>query len=244
MQTTQLEICANSAFSALQAQLGGAHRVELCAGIPEGGTTPSIGEIWKAKKLLQIPVFVIIRPRGGDFLYTDDEIEIMTFDIQEAVKIGADGFVFGCLNPDGSINVSQNAKLIAATQGKPCTFHRAFDVCANPDESLEQIIALGFDRILTSGLQKTAFEGKDEIARLISLAQDRIIIMPGCGINEENIHEIAVATNAVEFHLSARTSITSAMEYKNKNVNMGDEVDEYSRLITSSTRIKNTLKQL
>ncbi len=151
MVNPKIEVCANSAASCVAAEQGGAVRVELCAGIPEGGTTPSYGEMVTARRAIGIQLNVIIRPRGGDFLYTPAEMQTMLLDIEAAKAAGADGVVFGCLRADGTIDVERNAELMAAAGGLSTTFHRAFDVCRDPFEALEEIIALGFDRILTSG---------------------------------------------------------------------------------------------
>lgn len=243
----KVEICANSVASCLQAQKGGAHRVELCAGIPEGGTTPSYGEIAIARKLLNIELNIIIRPRGGDFLYSDVEHQTMVHDIKIAKKLGVDGIVIGCLNADGTIDMVRNRELIDAAQGMSVTFHRAFDMCKDPFESLEQIIALGCDRLLTSGQQPTAIEGISLLSKLVVKANERIIIMPGSGVNENNIATIAKETKAREFHFSAREPINSKMEYRNPNLKMGGTVvsiDEYVQNITDSEKVQRTINIL
>lgn len=246
--TYKLEICANSVASCLEAQKGGAYRVELCAGIPEGGTTPSYGDIAVARELLtQTKLNVIIRPRGGDFLYSDLEQKIMLKDIEMCRKLGVDGVVIGCLTPDGDVDVQHNKELIDAAGEMSVTFHRAFDMCRNPFEGLEQIIELGCERILTSGQQPKAEQGVDLLKQLVEKAADRIIIMPGSGINEENIARIARETGATEFHLSARESIKSGMQYHNPNIKMGGTtvvIDEYAQLITSAKKVEETLRAL
>ena len=185
---SKIEICANSVESAVKAQQGGAYRVELCAGIPEGGTTPSFGEIRMARQLLQqTKLHIIIRPRGGDFLYSPLEQEIMLHDIKVARQLGADGVVFGCLTADGKVDVEAMEKLMNAVGDMSVTFHRAFDMCRNPQEALEQIIELGCHRILTSGQEATAEKGIPLLKELVELADERIIIMPGCGVNPKNI---------------------------------------------------------
>ena len=243
----KVEICANSVASCLQAQKGGAHRVELCAGIPEGGTTPSYGEIAIARKLLNIELNIIIRPRGGDFLYSDVEHQTMVHDIKMAKKLGVDGIVIGCLNADGTIDMARNKELIDAAQGMSVTFHRAFDMCKDPFESLEQIVALGCDRLLTSGQQPTAIEGISLLSKLVVKANERIIIMPGSGVNENNIATIAKETKAREFHFSAREPINSKMEYRNPNLKMGGTVvsiDEYVQNITDAEKVQRTINKL
>lgn len=240
-----LEVCANSAASCIAAERGAAGRVELCAGIPEGGTTPSYGEIKKARESISIDLNVIIRPRGGDFLYSDDELEIMKTDIEVARKLGANGVVFGCLTADGRVDKSRCKELISAAEGLSMTFHRAFDVCANPKEALEDIISLGFDRILTSGCAADAYLGRDMIRELVSLSAGRIIIMAGCGVTENNIREIQNHTKVTEFHSSARERLSSPMIYRNEKVSMGGvvKIDEFSKDITSSIRVKNLISK-
>ena len=205
----RFEICANSVASCIAAQEGGADRVELCAGIPEGGTTPSYGMIRSARASINIGLNVIIRPRGGDFLYSEEEIQEMIYDIHAAKELGADGLVFGCLTPEGEVDIPVMRRLMEAAGRTPVTFHRAFDHTRDPFKALEDIISLGCVRILTSGCQPTAYEGAPVIARLIIAADDRIIIMPGCGITEYNIREISGMTNAKEYHFSAREAVES-----------------------------------
>lgn len=242
----KIEICANSVESAIEAQRGGAYRVELCAGIPEGGTTPSYGEIKMARELLSIRLHVIIRPRGGDFLYTPLEQSIMLHDIDMARQLGADGVVFGCLTPDGDIDLPLMERLMKASEGMSVTFHRAFDMCRNPRKALEKIIALGCDRILTSGQQATAEKGISLLKELNVQADRRIIIMPGCGVNSDNIRKIAEETGASEFHFSGRSSIESKMNYRNPAVSMGGtvKIEEYSREITDHTKVEKAIGKL
>lgn len=238
-----IEVCANSVASCVEAQKGGAYRVELCAGIPEGGTTPSRGTIKIARELIDIKLHVIIRPRGGDFLFSEEEMRIMEEDIHMAKECGADGVVIGCLTADGEIDMKLNARLIACAQGMSVTFHRAFDMCIDPIKALEQLIELGCDRVLTSGQMPTAQAGIPLLKELCEKAADRIIILPGCGVNENNISQIAKETGANEFHLSARHMIESKMKYRNPKVSMGgtSEVDEYAEPRTSAERVRQTL---
>lgn len=249
MQTDKylFEICTNSVDSCIAAQTGGANRVELCAGIPEGGTTPSYGEISMAREVLsETRLHVIIRPRGGDFLYSPIEIKTMLRDIEMAKTIGANGVVFGCLTTKGEIDLPAMRELMSASEGMSVTFHRAFDVCCNPQEALEQIIELGCDRILTSGQQATASAGIPLLKELQKQADGRIILLAGCGVNESNIAQIAKETGIQEFHFSAREVIKSAMEYKNENVSMGGTVhiNEYERNVTTAQRVRNTISSL
>jgi copper homeostasis protein len=240
----RFEICANSVASCIAAQEGGADRVELCAGIPEGGTTPSYGMICKARESISIGLNVIIRPRGGDFLYTRDELEEMLHDIRIAKVLGADGLVFGCLRPDGSVDMEAMKPLMEAAGDTPVTFHRAFDHTSDPFKALEDIISLGCARILTSGCRPTALEGAGLLAQLVEKAEDRIIIMPGCGVNESNIAETARLSGAREFHFSAREPVESGMSFRNPQVAMGSEDDPYGTVQTTARRVTATIKPL
>lgn len=247
MRNYQFEICANSVESCLTAQAGGANRVELCAGIPEGGTTPSYGEISVARQeLTDTRLHVIIRPRGGDFLYSDIEVRAMLKDIEVARELGVDGVVFGCLTTDGEIDMPIMRRLMEASKELSVTFHRAFDVCRDPRKALEQVIELGCNRILTSGQQATAELGIPLLKELQAQADGRIILLAGCGVNENNIVRIAQETGIHEFHFSARESIKSNMIYKNESVSMGGTVhiDEYERNVTTARRVKDTISKL
>ncbi len=297
------EVCANSVESCIAAQQGGADRVELCAGIPEGGTTPSYGEIRQARRLLDegaarglkpTRLHVIIRPRGGDFLYTELELQRMLDDIRICRELGADGVVFGCLRPDGSLDTEANARLMEAARQRPTpsrptlqtptpspsqgegsldtfssddatsnanqaplpsggagggclsiTFHRAFDRCANPTQALEELIRQGFDRVLTSGQQPTAEQGIPLLRQLHEQARGRIIILAGCGVNEQNIRRIYDETGVSEYHFSAREPLRSQMLFSNPDVYMGAKgADEDTILRTTARRVSETIRQL
>ncbi len=245
-KTYQFEVCANGVESCLAAQEGGANRVELCAGIPEGGTTPSYGEIKVARRLLtSTRLHVIIRPRGGDFLYTPLEVERMEEDIRICRELGVDGVVIGCLKADGSLDLEANRRLKDVAGDMSVTFHRAFDRCADPMLALEQLCQLGIDRILTSGQQPTAQQGISLLRRLNAAADGRITILAGCGVNEDNIKEIQEQTGVHEFHFSARMPVKSRMRYANPDVYMGDkDVDESTLMYTSAERVRATMAQL
>ena len=240
----KFEICANSVASCIAAQDGGADRVELCAGIPEGGTTPSVGMIRCARESISIGLNVIIRPRGGDFLYSESEIREMVYDIKAAKGLGVDGLVFGCLCPDGSVDMENMRLLMEAAGDTPVTFHRAFDHTSDPLKALEDIIELGCARILTSGCRPTAAEGAPLLAQLVEKAGDRIIIMPGCGVNEGNIAETARLSGAREFHFSAREPVESGMTFRNQDVVMGSEEDPYGTMQTTARRVAATIAPL
>lgn len=241
-----VEVCANGVESCIAAQEGGADRVELCAGIPEGGTTPSYGEIKVARRVLTTTrLHVIIRPRGGDFLYTDLEVERMAEDIAVCRQLGVDGVVFGCLNADGTFDLEKNRYLMECSRGMSVTCHRAFDRAVNPEQALEDVIALGFDRILTSGQQPKAEQGIDLLAKLNRQADGRIILMAGSGVTEQNIRRIREATGLTEFHFSARESFGSAMQYVNPNLYMGRPgANEAALDYTTARRVSDTIAQL
>ena len=241
-----VEVCANGVESCLAAQEGGADRVELCAGIPEGGTTPSYGEIKVARRVLTTTrLHVIIRPRGGDFLYSDLEVERMAADIAVCRDLGVDGVVFGCLNADGTIDVEKNRYLIQCSRGMSITCHRAFDRAVNPEQALETLIDLGFDRILTSGQQPKAIQGAELLARLNRQAAERIILMAGSGGTEQNIRELRDKTGLHEFHFSGREPHPSAMQYVNPNLYMGRPgANEAALDYTTARRVRDTIAQL
>lgn len=243
----KFENCANSVESCLEAQRAGIDRVELCAGIPEGGTTPSYGDIVVARKLLTTTkLHVIIRPRGGDFLYSDVEKEIMLEDVRMASRLGVDGVVFGALTASGDVDMEFMQPLMAEAEGLSVTFHRAFDVCRDPFIALEQIIELGCNRILTSGQMPKAEEGIVLLKQLVERAGERIVIMPGCGVNASNITHIAEATGAREFHFSGRSKRESGMLFRKSRVSMGGVVviDEYSRDVTDVEIVRETIDRL
>ena len=211
----QLEICSFNLASAMVAQGNGADRIELCASPAEGGVTPSAGTIRLAREQLRIAIYPIIRPRGGDFLYSDAEFRVMLRDIEYCKQVGCNGVVIGMLCADGTIDQPRCARLVEAAYPLGVTFHRAFDWAVNPFEALETIIQLGCERILTSGQRPTAEDGVELIDQLVRQADDRIVIMPGSGVRSGNIVSLAEKTGAAEFHTSARVLLASATEYVN-----------------------------
>lgn len=215
-EETIIEVCVDSIESSMVAQRAGAHRVELCANLIEGGTTPSATTIEFLRNNLKIGLNVIIRPRGGDFLYSEIELEIMKKDIRIAKSLGADGFVFGVLKENGEINYVVNKELIEIARPMSVTFHRAFDVCKDPIKGLKTLIDLGVDRLLTSGQKNKAEEGLELISELVKIAGEKIIIMPGSGINETNFSKIKSESKAKEFHVSCRTETDSKMILEEK----------------------------
>jgi len=207
-----LEIAANSVASALAAQEGGAGRVELCTALELGGLTPSHAQIALARERLRIPLVVLIRPRAGDFLYGELECEVMQRDIEACVALGCDGVVLGVLDADGRVDMPRCRALIAAAGKLGVTFHRAFDLAHDPLASLDTLIALGCERVLTSGAQASAIEGAGLIRQLVELSAGRIVVMPGAGVDAGNIGKLRELTGAREFHASAKRQHPSAMQ--------------------------------
>ena len=244
-QDFKIEVCTNSVESVRAALAGGADRIELCAGMPEGGTTPSYGEICLVRELMPAGMHVIVRPRGGDFLYREDELEVMYRDIEMARKLGVDGVVFGCLTREGEVDEGVMRKLMAACGEMSVTFHRAFDMCRDPFQALQTIEKLGCARILTSGQSNSAETGVPLLKEVVARARN-VIIMPGCGVNAANVRKIAESTGAFEFHLSARIRLGSDMVYRNPAVSMGGtvQVDEYGREVSSSEKVEEVIRRL
>jgi len=238
------EICVDSVEGALAAQTGGAQRVELCDNLLEGGTTPSSGTIALARQQLQIGLQVIIRPRGGDFCYSELEFAVMRYDVETAKQLGADGVVIGLLNPDGTIDKVRTAELMAVARPLNVTFHRAFDMTCDPHQALEDLIDLGVDRVLTSGQESSALEGLDLIAALVQQANGRIIIMPGGGINARNLSRIVAQSGVRELHMTARSEVESRMIYRNLRPKMGGTLHppEFTRLVTDAERVQTLIK--
>ncbi|HNT49262.1 MAG TPA: copper homeostasis protein CutC [Cyclobacteriaceae bacterium] len=241
----KLEIVVYNIESALKAQEGGADRIELCDNPGEGGTTPSYGVIEAVRQHVSMDVFVMIRPRGGDFHYSSYEFHCMKRDIDQCQKLSVDGVVLGILNADGTLDKKRCKELIDRARPLKVTCHRAFDMTRDPFEALENCIELGFDRILTAGQQATAGKGVDLISQLIQKAKGRIVIMPGTGVNEDTVVEIVQKSRANEIHFSATTFRESAMQYLNPNIaGMGsDEGTEYKLRVVDPQRVK-TMRQL
>lgn len=208
-----IEIATTDFTTTKSAVEGGADRIELCAALTEGGTTPSYGTVRQCREKFDVQLFPIVRTRSGDFLYSDDEFKIMMNEVELCKQLGCDGVVIGLLNKDGTVDVNRTAKLVDAAYPLEVTFHRAFDRCNDPFEALEQLIRIGCQRILTSGQQPAAPQGMNLIAQLVKAADERIIIMPGSGVRKENIKELAVNTGAVEFHSSVRGKSKSSMDF-------------------------------
>lgn len=208
-----IEIATSDFATSQSAVEGGADRIELCANLAEGGTTPSYGTIRQCREAFTVSLFPIIRPRGGDFLYTKNEFDIMLQDVKLCKQLGCEGVVIGLLNMDGSIDVVRTAQLIEVAYPLGVTFHRAFDRCKDPFVALEELIEIGCERILTSGQQPSVLDGVELVAELNKKADDRIIIMPGSGVRKENIKMLAAKTGCTEFHSSLRGKEKTKMDF-------------------------------
>ena len=208
-----IEIATSDFLTTQSAVEGGADRIELCANLAEGGTTPSYGHIKKCRETFDVLIYPIIRPRGGDFLFNDEEFDIMLQDVRLCKQLGCDGVVIGLLNRDGSIDKKRSSQLVEAAYPLGVTFHRAFDRCRDPFEALQELVEIGCERILTSGQRPAAPDAAELIAQLNKAADDRIIIMPGSGVRKENIRQLAEQTGCVEFHSSLRGKIASQMDF-------------------------------
>jgi copper homeostasis protein len=241
MKPNLIEICVASIQSALAAQQGGAARIELCDNLYEGGTTPSYAAIKMAVERLDLGVHVMIRPRGSDFCYDELEFELMQEDIKTCKQLGAHGVVFGILLPDGQIDIERTKRLVELARPLSVTFHRAFDVTSDPFTALEDIVKTGTDRLLTAGQKNKAPLGSKLIGELVKLAGSRLIIMPGSGLNENNITSFRDETGACEFHLSAKETVDSRMTYRKQGVYMGSlpQIPEYEMNRTSTDIVRN-----
>lgn len=220
----RIEICTNGINSCLNAQKGGANRVELCDNLLEGGTTPSFGMIEIVKKYLTIPVFVMIRPRGGDFFYSDLEFEIMKNNILHCKKSGVEGVVFGLLNIDGTIDTTRTQQLIKLSRPMKVTFHRAFDRCNNLEKGLDDLIKIGVDNVLTSGGKPKAIDSLLMLEKLVKQADNQIQMMVGSGVNPQNVHHFK-NIGITNFHFSATEIIDSKMQFRATEFDNREEFD-------------------
>lgn len=240
-----LEVCVDSIESAIAADRGGAHRVELCSSLSEGGVTPSPGLIATVLNKVSLGVFVMIRPRAGDFLYSADEFTAMEQDVLTAKQLGADGVVFGILQEDGRVDVTRTRHLIEVARPLKVTFHRAFDMSRDLSESLEDLISAGVDRVLTSGGEQTVELGKAKIAELVQAAEDGLSVMAGGGITEHNVRQLVAGTGVREVHASLRTAVPSPMRHRNEKISFaGVNGREYERLVVVEKRVRTLLAAL
>jgi len=239
-----LEVSIEGVDGLLVAQENGADRVELCASVLEGGITPSIGMVREALRRALIPVFVIVRPRGGDFLYSEAEFESMRQDVMAFKDLGVPGVVTGCLTAGGAVDEQRTAELLQLARPMSFTFHRAFDMVRDPVQSLEVLINLGVDRLLTSGQRSTAVEGLATLKHLGQLANGRIIVMPCGSIRAANVGQVCRETGLWELHFGAHKTESSAMSYRNPQVAMGltEQDHEYVKTVTDPTTVRSMVE--
>ena len=234
-----LEICVDSIESSVAAEEGGAQRVELCSALTEGGLTPSLGLIRAVRSRIKIGIHVMIRPRAGDFLYSEEEFAVMREDIALAAECGADGVALGLLTSDGSVDVERTRELVELARPMEVTFHRAIDLARDIDDALDNVIRTGADRVLTSGGEPNAMQGRQQIRELVRAADGRIGVMAGGGIRPANVGEIARATGAVEFHTALRRPVSSPMKHPRRKVHLGSSaVDDYSHSVVRTADVR------
>ena len=237
-----LEICVDSVESGVAAEKGGAHRVELCSNLLEGGVTPSSGLIATVRDRISIGLYVMIRPRGGDFCYSEDEFEAMEQDVLAAMQLRADGIVFGILTERGNIDTQRTRELIQLARPLKATFHRAFDMTNDLDRALEDIATAGVDRVLTSGGEQTVEAGAATIAKLNKVANNRLAITAGGGVTKTNVHNIVTKTGVREIHASVRVRVPSRMQHRNERVSRGDiKGREYERFVVMEEQVSHLL---
>ncbi len=243
LATILVEACVDGVPSALAAEAGGARRLELCSGLAEGGLTPSAGLIEMVRERVRLPLFVLIRPRGGDFLYDAEEFEVMRRDVTTAGLLGADGVVLGVLQSNGMVDAERTAALIEAARPLDVTFHRAFDFTRDAEAALDRLIALGADRVLTSGQAGRAVDGVATIAALVQQAAGRIGIMAGGGIRPDNVKAVVQGSGVTEVHLRGSGAVQSGMEFRRAGIalNKPQNTGEYSWTETLESVIRATL---
>ena len=235
----KLEVCCDSLDSVQAAVRGGASRIELCSALTEGGLTPAIGMVREALRLSPLPIHVLIRPRGGDFLYSSAEWQAMRDDVAAMRDLGAHGVVIGGLLADGRIDVDHTAQLVAEAGLLSVTFHRALDMSSDPEAGIASLCEIGIHRLLTSGTAATALEGGARIAQWQQQFGQRIILMPGCGVNSKNVAEVIRQTGATEIHASAKQLVKSGMTFRRDDVKMGSaDRDEFARYVTDEAEVR------
>ena len=230
MSSILLEAPVFNVQAAMEAAQQGIDRLELCANFPEGGETPSAGMLRFLKTELDLPIFVMIRPRGGDFVYSSKELLVMKHDMQLLADLGADGFVFGVLDPQGAVNESACEFLLRAAASKPCTFHRAIDASANLQESLKKIMQLGFQRVLTSGGKNSLSEGLDQVVELLNLAKDQLIVMPGGGLKPSHVPVLKATGYLKEIHASCKLPKASSNQFTKPELSFSSKALDYSTI--------------
>ena len=244
MKRPLIEICLEDVQSVIAAQKGGADRVELCSDLFEGGLTPTIGTVLTALEMASIPINCMIRPRGGDFCYSDIEYEVMKQDVLAFKQAGVNGVVFGILTPEGDVDKKRCNELIELARPLSVTFHRAFDMTRDPYRALEDLIELGVDRVLTSGQEASVPEGIELLAELVKISGDRIIVMPGCGITERNFDRIRKQIGAREYHIHLPREEKSKMEFHPGHIYMGGLLrqSEFTVTHTDPSRVSSVVK--
>ncbi len=245
MKNYILEVCVDSVESAMNAENGGCNRLELCGNLIIGGTTPSASLFKEVRKHCKIPIFVLIRPRFGDFLYSDHEFEIIKDEVKMFRELGAEGIVIGILDSDGTLDTKRMKELITLAEGMSVTLHRAFDVCKDPEATLRQAIELGIDTILTSGQRSNCIEGKEIISNLVNIGGGKIDILVAGGVIGEVITEIHPDIGTTSYHMSGRVIKESGMDYRNDNVNMGlPALSEYEIWQTDEALVRDAKEVL
>ena len=239
----RLEVCVDSVDSAVAAERGGAHRVELCSNLLEGGVTPSAGLIEAVRRAVSIDLCIMIRPRGGDFHYSKGEVEIMERDICVAKDRGANGIVLGMLKVDGNVNVESTRRLVELSAPMKVTFHRAFDMSADLFRALREVRTAGVHRVLTSGGRQTAAEGAETLAGLVKAADGAPTIVAASGIDETNVSALIEKTGVRQIHATLRSIVSSQMQHQNKGVFMGESKGmEYQRLVADEHKVRSLLR--
>ena len=235
-----IEICVENTDGLIAAQNAGADRAELCASLLEGGLTPSVGVVREAQRVATIPFYVMVRPRGGDFLYSDIEYRSMIEDVKAFRDMGVEGVVFGCLTPEGTIDEERMSALVEAARPMKVTCHRAFDMTRDHREAIEALVRAGVDRVLTSGLHDTALDGLDVLADTVAAAAGRIVVMGCGGLDATNIAQVLDRTQAPEVHFAALVGEPSGMRFRNPAIGMGgtDLEREYTNTVTSEDAVR------
>ena len=235
-----IEVCLDSVESIMAAEKGGADRVELCSDLFEGGLSPSIGMVRVAKRLTHIPINAMVRPRGGDFCYSDVEFEVMCAEVEAFKAEGVNAIVFGILTPDGDVDMDRSRRIVELARPLAVTFHRAFDMTRDLSKSLEDLASLGIERVLTSGGEASVAEGADTLKALVEQAGDRIVVMPGCGIKERNFRKLDSIIGAREYHMSLNGSHDSRMRFHPGHIYMGGMLrqSEFTLSCTDEERVR------
>ncbi|WP_341489115.1 copper homeostasis protein CutC [Photobacterium damselae subsp. damselae] len=243
--TFQLEVCIDNIESLHLAQQGGATRIELCSSLALGGLTPNFGFMQAAAKYAQVPVYAMIRPRQGDFLFTDQDMEIMLADVHAAKQASLSGVVLGVLTDQGQVDKDQLKALIHQAQGMGVTFHRAIDQCIDPMATLDILMSLGCERVLTSGLKANAYDGREMLKEMVTYCSERLSIMAGAGVTADNVGQIISDTGVREIHLSGKTTRPSLMKNYSNQAYMGNaDIDDFAIPVTDANKIAAVAKQL